>query len=64
MGYNRRFLSVDAERILDYVEGECSIDDIFCKQEYIPKTSNSHDKGVYYKEYEDYMREWGDDNYE
>lgn len=64
MSYNRRFLSVDAEKILDYIEGECSQDDMFEKQRYIIKTSNSHDKGVYFKEYEDYMREWNDDVFE
>lgn len=54
------YLPVDAEDIVDYINGECSQNDMFRKKKCRIKTTNAHNEEVYKHEYEDYMREWSD----
>lgn len=53
-------VSIDSENILDYINGECSQNDMFRRKKYRIKTTNAHNEEVYKHEYEDYMREWSD----
>lgn len=58
-----KYISIDSEVISDYINGECSQNNMFRRKKYCVKTTNAHNKEIYKKEYEDYMREWTDYDY-
>ncbi len=55
----KRYLSVDAEIILDYISGECGRGEMFQKNKRDFKTTNAHNRVTYQKEFESYLKEWG-----
>ncbi len=56
-----RYIIVDAEKILDYVNGECGKKEMFGKNKQGYKTTNAHNRAAYQKEFESYLKEWRDD---
>lgn len=63
MAKQKKFICVDAEKILDYVQGECCETDMFKRNRHSLNTANTHNKSVYRNEFEEYIREWNDENY-
>ena len=60
MANGRKVISVDPEKILDYIQGECSESDMFKESKYRISTGNVYDRKVYRCEWNDYMSEWND----
>ncbi len=58
MGKN--FVLVDTDDIVDYINGECSQEDMFRRKKYRIKTTNAHNQDIYRKEYVEYLAEWMD----
>ncbi len=58
-----KYISIDSEDILDYINGECNQNEMFRRKKYRIKTTNAYNKEIYKKEYEDYMKEWTDYDY-
>lgn len=56
----KNVLRIDSDKILDYVQGECSETDLFKKGGLRLTTTNAHDRDVFRREFEEYIDEWND----